>query len=393
MSISRREFIIKTALGLGFVGINIPMLAGRALAAINPALNAPDANGIMLPQGFTSRIVARSGERAAASDYRWHGAPDGGAVFPAPDGGWIYVSNSEVRSTGKGGVGALRFSAGGEIVDSYPILQNTMSNCAGGATPWNTWLSCEEHSRGRVWETDPFGKREARVHDALGVFSHEAAAVDEKSGIVYLTEDSSTEVNDISVKDGLFYRFLPAQKGDLSAGILEAAAVDAGGHVSWLKIPDPVYSGDAAIRHQLSAATQFKGGEGIVMRGGEVYFSTKGDNVIWHFNPATQKLVRFYDFEKSSNPILKGVDNLAVTPSDDIIVAEDGGDMELVGLDATGAPYPLLRVIGQDESEITGPAFNPTGDRLYFSSQRGAGGDDGDGITYEISGPFRLWKG
>lgn len=71
----------------------------------------------------------------------------------------------------------MRFGPTGEIRDAYRILDGTSSNCAGGPTPWATWLSCEEFEEGRVWECDPTGRHRARVHDAMGVFKHEAAAV------------------------------------------------------------------------------------------------------------------------------------------------------------------------------------------------------------------------
>ena len=48
----------------------------------------------------------------------------------------------------------------------------------------------------------------------------------------------------------------------------------------------------------------------------------------------------------------------------------------------------LVQVAGQPNSEVTGPAFDPSGTRLYFSSQWGATGRGRDGITYEVSGPF-----
>ena len=98
-----------------------------------------------------------------------------------------------------------------------------------------------------------------------------------------------------------------------------------------------------------------------------------------------------YDHATSPTPILSGVDNLYVTAVKDVFVAEDGGNMELVVLTPEGEAAPLLRVIGQDGSELTGPAFHPSGNRLYFSSQRG--GPHGTGITYEVSGPFRMLLG
>jgi secreted PhoX family phosphatase len=92
-----------------------------------------------------------------------------------------------------------------------------------------------------------------------------------------------------------------------------------------------------------------------------------------------------YNSLDDPNRQLTGVDNIAVTPGGDLVVAEDGGNMELVVLSPLGTAAPLLRIIGQAGSELAGPAFSRGGDRLYVSSQRG----DGLGITYEVTGPFR----
>ena len=192
------------------------------LANVGP-LQAADSNGIRLPSGFSSRIIASSGTvPTGGSGYLWHPAPDGGAVFETIDG-WIYVSNSEMASAG-GGVGALRFDASGAIVDAYSILGGTNRNCAGGATPWNTWLSCEEYNDGAVWECDPTGRDLAIARPALGRFAHEAVAIDPQTSQLYLTEDQP---------DGRWYRFTPDYvdadgKADLSSGLLEAARNDNG---------------------------------------------------------------------------------------------------------------------------------------------------------------------
>ena len=62
--------------------------------------------------------------------------------------------------------------------------------------------------------------------------------------------------------------------------------------------------------------------------------------------------------------------------------------MQIVAIDSDGSLVPILQIMGQDESEITGPAFDPSNERLYFSSQRGKSGSASDGVTYEVKGPF-----
>ena len=64
--------------------------------------------------------------------------------------------------------------------------------------------------------------------------------------------------------------------------------------------------------------------------------------------------------------------------------------MQLVAITPAGAVVPMLQLVGHSSSEITGPAFDPGGGRLYFSSQRGTTGNSADGVTFEITGPFIL---
>jgi hypothetical protein len=355
-----------------------PLALVSLVADLGP-LGEPDENGIRLPEGFTSRLIARTRQVVAPSSYEWHSSPDGGAVYSTEDGGWIYVSNSEVPIVG--GVGAIRFSSSGEIVDAYPICERTTINCAGGQTPWGSWLSCEEAARGRVFECDPWGERPAVVRPALGVFKHEAAAVDPVNAHVYLTEDES---------DGRFYRFVPARltpagHPNLAAGRLEVAVVADGGAVTWVEVPDPQFTGDTPTRRQVPESTRFRGGEGIWYHDGVVYFTTKSDNRVWAYEIATAQLEILYDAAEYDPAPLRGVDNLTVTCCGDVLVAEDGGSMQIVAILPDGTPRPILQVTGQEESEITGPAFDRSGTRLYFSSQRGFGTS---GITYEVTGPF-----
>jgi len=362
-----------------------PVVAGEG--PFGP-LGEPDGNGIRLPSGFRSRVLAETGQPVGSSSYRWHAYPDGGATFRVP-GGWVYVSNSEVPLSG--GVGALRFDQQGEIVDAYSILGGTSLNCAGGATPWGTWLSCEEfeapRSAGHVFECDPLGSAAAVERRALGGFQHEAAAADPVARRLYLTEDQP---------DGCFYRFTPDAWGDLSSGLLEVAEVvddgspPPGGRLVWHAVPAPdpaLGAGDDPTRFQVPQATAFDGGEGMAVQGRSLYFTTKGDNRVWQLDLDTDALRVLYHADLDPGRQLTGVDNVAVSPFGDVYVAEDGGNMELVMLTPEGVAAPLLRVEGQDGSELTGPAFDPWERRLYVSSQRG--GATGAGITYEITGPFR----
>lgn len=385
---ARRNFLRLGLTGLGlFAAGGLPRLRAAtspdwtapfaSLEALPPLL-PPDANGVMLPPGFSARIVAQTGiPPVATSDYLWHPSPDGGATFATDDGGWIYVSNSEVRDTG--GVGALRFNSEGEVVDAYPILNNTSINCAGGPTPWGTWLSCEEDDLGQVWECDPTGQQPARVRAALGSFKHEAVVVDVANQCLYLTEDWP---------DGGFYRFRPERELPyLESGQLEVAAVrEQNGEqvIEWLPVPD-VLARETPTRYQVPGMTVFAGGEGIGLFGDKVHFTTKHDNRVWTYDIRSQRLTVLYDFATSSSPILSGVDNVVITATGDVIVAEDRGNMQLVVLTPGGRIVPLLQILGQDASEMTGPAFDPSYQRLYFSSQRGTLGTRDGGITYEIS--------
>ncbi len=379
----RRNFLRAAVVGAGVTAFG-NTLTPSAMAA--PAQNGPspygplqpaNANGIQLPAGFTSRVVARSGQQVAG--YTWHNAPDGGAVF-ADGTGWIYVSNSEVNPGG--GASALRFDAGGNITGAYRVLSDTRQNCAGGAVPWQKWLSCEEVDRGFVYETDPWGGPSTQ-RPAMGRFKHEAAAADPVRHAIYLTED---------VSDGCFYRFVPTTWGDLSAGTLQVlvAGSATSGAFTWGTVPDPDGS-PTATRSQVSGAKRFNGGEGLHYANDTAWFTTKGDNRVWQLDLANGTYELAYDDSLVSpgTAPLTGVDNVTGTTAGDLYVAEDGANMEICVITPDDIVAPFLRVTGHSGSEITGPAFTPTGDRLYFSSQRGTSGSSSGGITYEVTGPFR----
>jgi hypothetical protein len=423
------------------MGDNLPVEPGP-LSNLPPLVRA-NLDGLYIPEGFSVRAVARHlsnpltglPDPLGLTGYVWHQAPDGGAVFPAPDGGWAYVSNSEVGiggatggSSRDGGVGALRFNAAGDLVDAYRILDGTRRNCAGGSTPWNTWLSCEETGDGITYECDPFGTPDtARALPTLGIYNHEAACVDMQTRTIFLTEDAGAgrlyrfvaDADDYTV-DGTGQPRLRMERGRLQVMNVEGFEND--GYIEsdvdarlirrthWVDVVAPERP-QAQVRNELAEAgavvpgTRFRGGEGIwihelpraaqsVPPGGRVptralvYFASKGDNRVYAYDVDNELIQTIFDNE-FIDPPFDDVDNVTVSPWGDVIVAEDGVAKRLIVV-VPDRPAEVLLYIDRPGSELTGPAFTPDGSRLYFSSQRGPNLPilpQGTGVTYELTIP------
>ena len=389
--IRRREFLQTSAISAGALAMG-PLWWRNALAQTpttpgagpyGPLGPIDPLTGIRVPSGFKVRQIAAGNQPVPGTTYQFPIFPDGAATFVLPDGGFSLAVNSEVPG-GMGGASAIQFDRDGNVRGASRILSGTSGNCAGGATPWGTWLSCEEDDNGFVFECDPTGGKPAIKREALGKFKHEAAAVDPAGRRVYLTED---------IGDSGFYRFTPDAYPNLSAGILEIAKVGADGRVQWLRVPKPVPGpADKSTRGQVPGYTQFKRGEGIFFDSGIVYVATTGDDRIYAYDTATEKIEVLYDGKTLKDAPLHEVDNITVhTNSGDLYAGEDADDLQLVIITPQREVAAFLQLAGPQHgtgeavSEVTGPTFDPSGTRLYFSSQRAAG----LGAVYEVTGPFR----
>ena len=375
----------------------------------------PDANGLVLPEGFTARVVAEGGSPVRGSDQPWPLFPDGKGTLPMDDGGWLLVCNHELfdfqtPSGPMGGASAIGFASDGSITGSWPVLTDSHSNSRGAITPWGTWLSCQEvHGEaggdgdGLVWECDPLGDTPAVVRPVLGRRTHGSVVVDADGGYAYLTE---------AHRDGRLYRVSLAVAGDPLGGggsdtdRMEALAVDPDGGVRWLSVLDP--SGSfIPTRFQVAEGLVTPMGGGVALNDGVLVFTTGLDDRVHAVDLTAGHHSVIWDGSGRRGPAW-GIGDLTVSGSGDLFVSEDRGDMEVVVVTPFGEVAPFCQMVGNEHrlSQVTGPCFDPSGTRMYVSSLRGRGealvrdvvpdldwgpGAEGRhvGVTYEISGPFR----
>jgi secreted PhoX family phosphatase len=402
--------------------------------------------GVMLPPGFHCKKVSEAGW--AMNDGRpTPNAFDGMAAFPVSGTTIRLVRNHELRQRppegmvlsdewaydglASGGCTTVELTVqpDGSVdkVGEWASLAGTLVNCAGGPTPWGSWLSCEEtvaaktnsdgeptgwqQNHGYVFEVpagsdsvvDPVPLRD------MGRFVHEAVAVDPQTGILYLTEDQNPSG---------FFRFIPNQPGNLQAGgqlqmlgIIGRRNYDSRTRqtpgerlpATWIDINDPDPSSDFIRPDAVFQQGFARGGanfarlEGCCAGEGFIYFdATSGGNAgagqIWQYLPEDRgggELVLV--FESPSPDVLKQPDNICMSPRGGLAICEDaGGDNHLRGIDGTGNLFDFLRN-DMNTMEWAGACFSPQG-RTMFVNLQGAlwqrDDDDPKGMTFAIWGPW-----
>jgi len=413
----------------------------------------PDPEGVIdLPQDFSYKVISRAGERMTDGFYVPK-LPDGMAAFAGPEGLTIVLCNHEIYSGYPDSMGAFghknrlmdrlrrkeiydRGRRGGtclgavttlvfdtksqELKKHFLSLAGTVANCSGGATPWNTWITCEEEflraglqfgkDHGYAFEVsvsaDPKITEPAPLK-AMGRFVHEGLAVIPQTGIVYQTEDQ---------EDSLIYRFIPDQPGRLGqGGKLQCLAIRGKPGfdtrnwdrqrifqgdvlpVHWLDLEDvDTDRNDLRIRGYKLGAARFGSGEGIVFGNGLVTFDcTNGgprvNGQIWRYKPSpfegtAQEIDSPGQLELFVEPddarVIEHPDQLTVAPWGDLLVCEDGeGDQFMLGITAQKNIYRFARsAVG--ESELAGVCFSPDLSTMFLNNHDA-------GLTLAITGPWK----
>ncbi|WP_034256926.1 alkaline phosphatase PhoX [Adhaeribacter aquaticus] len=470
MAISRRQFVKSSGLvSLGFMGLThlaakaavIPLQAYGTLAVgYGPLGN--NANGILnLPSGFSCKVISQKGE-TMSDQLITPGYFDGMGAFENTPGKVALIRNHElspgstlgpygtdnslVNKVDKnliydygqgtqicmGGTTTLLYDENTQRVEKqFLSLAGTIRNCAGGITPWKSWITCEEtglkandkvnpHDSIGVLEKDhgynfevpaaANGLTQPIPLKAMGRFVHEAVAVQPVTGIVYQTEDMA---------DGLFYRFKPKKYGQLQQGgklqclslrdwksadtrnwpdlSTDKFPIKKSFAVEWLDLDEvEAPNNDLRLRGFQQGGARFANMEGIWYGKEEVFFActSGGENAkgqIFRYEPSKYeghpreqeepgKLELF--LEPNNFEIFQKCDNLTISPWGDVIICEDISNPRILGITPKGEVYVIAQNIGYPDSEFAGPVFSPSGKTLFINIQN-------PGLTIAITGPWK----
>lgn len=430
LDLNRRDFLrqaSRTGLGAAAAfGGPLTAFAARVRAGENPVGEGygplyPKGE-LALPHGFNYRVVSRQGE-LMDDGHPTPGAFDGMAAFAGAGQTTVLIRNHENRGlpgevpvivppelaydnhpTALGGNTKLVLSQGQKVERQFAVLGGTDTNCAGGRTPWGSWITCEEtldvgnEKHGYIFEIP------AEVDEPIkavpirqaGRFVHEAVVW--LDGALYETEDRRD--------DSSLFRYLPdsmpRRAGDLrsSTGRLQAMRIPGRPDavmdvwpvgrptpVEWFDIRDPE---NAPLEARAGGAAVFDRQEGMWTGAGKIYFDCTEGGVndhgqIWELDPSDSVLTLIY--ESPGPEELEGPDNLCVVPkTGDLMLCEDSNPPQyLRGLTTDGAIYDFAHSIA-NESEFCGACFDPKGEVLYVNQQT-------PGVTYAIWGPWKRRRG
>ena len=462
--LSRRSFLTRSSIvTLAFAGLQrfatLPALAESA-GELDKQLEADFYSTIDLPPGFRYTLCSETGDKMD-DGLLVPGKHDGMGAFAGSGGRTILVRNHELgndtaeagpfgtkrtllrkvprekmfdagkgKKPANGGTTTLVFNTKEQKLERHFLsLAGTVRNCAGGVTPWGTWVTCEEDTsrpndggqtpddpmeQDHGWNFEVAPTEKPALADpvplkAMGRFRHEAIAVDPRSGAVYQTEDRG---------DGLFFRFLPDQPGKLAKGgrlqalkLRDQPRADTRNWyatnltvgqklaVEWVDITN-VESPDDDLRYQgcfERGAARFARGEGCWYGHDSVFFActnggAKKKGQIFRYTPSPAEAaagearqpgtLELY-IEPNDGKLIENADNLTIAPWGDLIVCEDGTNPQyLVGITPEGKIYKLART---NLGELAGAVFSPDGSTLFVNIQT-------PGVTVAITGPWHTLR-